>query len=492
MSTLIVVLPFIPAAVAALIAAFGWNLTTAWCAPAACWSVGVVGMVLAVRVLDEGPVNAFGGQLRVDALSALMIIFIGVVGSVSAVYGVAYIRTELGNGATTSRRAKLYGVLMQLTIAAMLVVVVADNLGVLWVAIETTTIATVLLVGHRRDRTSVEASWKYLVLGSVGVATALLGTVLVYFVARHSGIDASSALRWSSLVDKAHGLDPGAFRVAIGFVVVGYGTKAGLAPVHSWIPDAYSQAPAPAAALMAGVLSAMSMYALLRLKVLADITLGPGFVRTLLIVAALLSLLAAASLMATQRDYKRLLAYSSVEHMGLVALAAAIGSPLAISAALLHLIGHGLAKSVAFCSSGELLFVTGTTRIDGVRGLLHRRPFIGAMFGLSWLALLAVPPFSIFASELAIVRSGIADRLVWAIAIAVVLLLVIFGSVVVHGLDMLTGGGHSADDSSLIAHAGSVTAGLALVGGLVIAAAVGVTIWPFSRLLHTAAEVLAR
>ena len=193
----------------------------------------------------EVPISAFGGQLRVDALSALMIIFIGVVGSISAAYGVAYIRTELGNEATTPRRATLFGVLMQLTIAAMLVVVIADNLGVLWVAAETTTIATVLLVGHRRDRASVEASWKYLVLGSVGVATALLGTVLVYFVSRHSGIDASSALRWSSLVDRAHDLDPGALRVAIGFVVVGYGTKAGLAPVHSWIPDAYSQAPAP-------------------------------------------------------------------------------------------------------------------------------------------------------------------------------------------------------------------------------------------------------
>ncbi len=492
MSTLIVLLPFIPAVVAALTATFGWNVTTAWCAPAACLAIGGAGIALAVRVLDDGPISAFGGQLRVDALSALLIIFIGVVGSISALYGIAYIRTELATGATTPRRAALFGVLMQLTIAAMLVVVAADNLGVLWVAVETTTITTVLLVGHRRDRTSVEASWKYLVLGSVGVATALLGTVLVYFVSRHSGIDASSALRWSKLVEKADALDPGALRVAIGFVVVGYGTKAGLAPVHSWIPDAYSQAPAPAAALMAGVLSAMSMYALLRLKVLADITLGPGFVRTLLIVAALFSLLVAASLMATQRDYKRLLAYSSVEHMGLVALAAAIGSPLAMSAALLHLIGHGLAKSVAFCSSGEVFFVTGTTRIDGVHGLLHRRPFIGATFGFSLLALLALPPFSIFASELAIVRAGIADRLVWVVAIAVVLLLVMFGAVAAHGLDMLTGEGQSDDGSGVTAHADSVTAGIPLVGGLVVAAAVGVTIWPFSRLLHAAAEVLAR
>ena len=490
MAALIVLLPIVAAVAAVLVATFGWNLATAWSAPAACLIVAGIGVALAIRVLDDGPVDAFGGQLRVDALSALMVIFIGVVGSISAVYSVAYLRTELDSERTTARRAQLYGVLMQVTIAAMLVVVVADNLGVLWVAIETTTIATVLLVGHRRDRASVEASCKYLVLGSVGVATALLGTVLVYFVSRHSGVDASSALRWSTLVERANDLDPGALRVAIGFVVVGYGTKAGLAPVHSWVPDAYSQAPAPAAALMSGVLSAMSMYALLRLKVVADITLGTGFVRTLLLVAALISLVTAASLMVTQRDYKRLLAYSSVEHMGLVALAAAIGTPLAISAALLHLIGHGLAKSVAFCSTGELLFATGTTNIEAISGFLHRRPFIGATFGLSALALVGLPPFSIFASELAILRAGISEGLTWAISIAVVLLLVIFAAVAVHGLNMLAG-----DDRSgvqLTAHTSSITARIPLVGGLVLAAAVGITIWPFSRLLHAAAEVLAR
>jgi hydrogenase-4 component F len=498
MTTLIVLLPLIPAFAAALVAAFGWSHATAWAGPAACLTTAAIGVVLAVHVLDHGPAMALSGQLRVDALSALMIIFIGVAGSISATYAIAYLRAELDNGSTTLRRAKLFGVLMQVTFAAMLVVVVADNLGVLWVAVETTTIATVLLVGHRRDRASVEASWKYLVLGSVGVATALLGTVLVYFVSRHSGIEASSALRWSTLVEHAGALDPGALRVAIGFVVVGYGTKAGLAPVHSWIPDAYSQAPAPVAALMAGVLSSMSMYALLRLKVVADIALGAGFVRGLLVAAALFSLAAAASLMVTQRDYKRLLAYSSVEHMGLVALAAAIGSPLAISAALLHLIGHGLAKSVAFCSSGELLFATGTTHIAKVRGLLHQRPFIGATFGLSMLALLAMPPFSVFASELGILRAGISGRLTWAIVIAAVLLLVIFGAVAVHSLDMLSGEDLAGEDLAdarqmeLTGHTSSITARIPLVGGLVLAAAIGITIWPIARLLDTAAKVLAR
>ena len=493
MAAMLVLLPFIPAMVGGLIAATGWRPVTGWLASGACFAVVGVGIAAAVRVLQSGPITAMGGQVRVDSLSALMIILIGSVGALSTAYSVAYLRTESDNGSTTPRRARLYGVLMQITIAAMVVVVIADNLGIVWVAIETTTIATVLLVGHRRDRASVEASWKYLVLGSVGVATALLGTVLVYYVSRHTGAGASTALNWSTLVARAPSLDPGALRVAIAFVVVGYGTKAGLAPLHSWLPDAYSQAPAPVAALMAGVLSSMSMYALLRFKVIADIALGDAFVRNLLIAAALFSLIAAASLMVTQRDYKRLLAYSSVEHAGLIALAAAIGSPLAMAAALLHMVGNGLAKSVAFCSTGELLFSTGTTRIDGVRGLLHERPFVGATFGLSLVALMGVPPFSIFASELAIMRSGISAGLIWLIAIAIVLMLTIFGAVTVHSLNMLAGRPDvDSTGSPLTGHISTMTSRIPLVGGLLVAAALGVTIWPIARLVHDAAEVLAR
>jgi hydrogenase-4 component F len=444
-------------------------------------------------VLHSGPIRALNGQLRVDALSALMIILISTVGAITCTYGIAYLHTELTAERTTPRRARLFSVLMQLTITAMLVVVIADNLGVIWVAIETTTIATVLLVGHRRDRASVEASWKYLVLGSVGVATALLGTVLVYFVSRSSGGDPELALNWSKLVARAPQMDPGALRVAIGFVVVGYGAKAGLAPLHSWLPDAYSQAPAPAAALLAGAVSAMSMYALLRLKVIADIALGPDYVRTLLLIAALSSLLTAASLMVTQRDYKRLLAYSSVEHMGLIALAAAIGSQLAMTAALLHMIGNGLAKSVAFSATGELLFVSGTTRIDQVRGMLHQRPFIGATLGLALMALLGLPPFSMLASEIAIVRAGIDDGLSWAVAVALVLMLAIFTAVTVHALNMLAGSATNEPapmgDTN---HVTSMVARIPLVAGLIVAATLGITIWPISRLLYSAAEVLAR
>jgi len=484
-------LPLGPLVAASIIAAVGWNRVTAWTLPIASLAVIVAGVALTVHVGSSGAVDALGGLLRVDAVSALVILLIGSIAAITSTYGVAYIRTELARGATTPKRAQLYGALMAVTVAAMTVVACADNLGVVWVAIETTTITTVLLVGHRRDRASIEASWKYLVLGSVGVATALLGTVLVYFVSRHGGTGASTALNWSALTEHADALDPDALRVAVGLIIVGYGTKAGLAPLHSWLPDAYSQAPAPVAGLMAGAVSTMSMYALLRFKVIADLALGPGYARNLLLIAALGSIVVAASLMVTQRDVRRLLAYSSVEHVGLIALAAAIGSPLAMSAVLLHMIGNGLAKSVTFSVTGELGFLTGATRIVDVRGLWHQAPLVGGIFSLGLVALIGLPPFSILASEVAIIRAGIDDGLGWAIAIAVALMMVIFTAVAVHALDMLTGGTPDdvrGDDQ----HRTPPAARVALIGGIVVAALVGVTIRPIDHLLRTAGEILGR
>ncbi len=494
MDTIVLALPLAPLLAAVLIAVAGWNRVTAWAAPLASLAVVAAGVALATRVVDKGPVIALDGQLRVDAVSALMIILIGGVAAVTSTYGVAFVGTELRTDATTPERARLYGVLVAVTIAAMTVVVCADNLGLMWVAIETTTVATVLLVGHRRDRASLEASWKYLVLGSVGVATALLGTVLVYFVARRGGIDASSALDWSALAEHSSALDPDAMRVAVGLIIVGYGTKAGLAPLHSWLPDAYSQAPAPVAGLMSGALSMMSMYALLRFKVIADLTLGPDYVRNLLLVAALGSLVVAASLMITQRDYRRLLAYSSVEHMGLIALAAAVGSPLAMSAVLLHMIGNGFAKSVTFSVTGEIRFLTGATLIGDVRGLLRRDPFIGTIFTLGLIALVGLPPFSILASEVAIVRAGIDDGFGWAIAIALAVMMVIFTSIAIHAFDMLLGETTDDHDTGGItgAHVTPMTGRIALSGGLLVAAVIGITIRPIEQLLSAAAEILAR
>jgi hydrogenase-4 component F len=237
---------------------------------------------------------------------------------------------------------------------------------------------------------------------------------------------------------------------------------------------------------MSGVLLSVAFYALLRYKVIADAALGPAYMRGLLVAAALLSLAVAASLLLAQRDYKRLLAYSSIEHMGLAALAAAIGTPLAIAAALLHILGHGLGKAVLFCTSGELLLTDGTTRIAGVRGLLARRPLLGGLFGLGLLALLGLPPFSLFASELAIARAGVADDMGWAVAIAFVLVFVIFAAIVGHAQQMLLGEPGPAVEG----HRTSTATAVPLVAGLTATALLGVSIWPIQRLIDAAASVV--
>ena len=393
---------------------------------------------------------------------------------------------ELETGRCTERRATLYAVLVQVFVTMMVLAVLAANLGVLWVGVEATTVATTFLVGHRRTKGSLEASWKYIVICSVGIALAFLGTVLVYLAAIHAGGHSAHALDWTSLMANAHHLDPSVMRLAFALVVLGYGTKVGLAPMHSWLPDAHSQAPAPISALMSGVLLTVAFYAILRFKAICDLSVGPGFARTLLVIVALLSLAVAASLLLTQRDYKRMLAYHSIEHMGLIALGAAAGIPLAIAAVLLHILGHGLAKSVLFLTSGEIMAAEGTSQIDGVRSLLARRPALGGVFGVGLLALLGFPPFSLFASELGMFRAEFQVGLGWAAAAAMVAMVVIFIAVMSHARHMLLGPGDSPE-----AAATPRLALAPLVGGLAVCAAIGVFAWPLTSLLEAAARSVA-
>jgi len=486
MPTLAVAVPLLTLSAAALIALAGWRAVTAWVGPLTAAGVTAGGITLAIHVLDQGPVTALDGLIRVDALSAFMVIVIGLIAMIAGIYGVAYVRTELENAHTTAVGARIYGTFVQLFVAAMLAVVLTDNLGVMWVAVEGTTIATAFLVGHRRTRASLEASWKYVVICSVGVALAFLGTVLVYYASLHAGGGDAATLDWTTLLQNADRLDPGVMRLAVGLLVLGYGTKVGLAPVHTWLPDAHSQAPAPVSALMSGVQLPVVFYAVLRYKTIADIALGPDYLRGLLLTAALLSLAVAASLLLAQRDYKRLLAYHSIEHMGLVAFGTAIGGPLAIGAVLLHILGHGVVKAIVFCSSGEILFASGTTQVSGVRGLLARTPVVGATFGLGVLALLGFPPFSLFASELAIARAGVSAGLSWAVAIAFLLALVVFVAAIDHAKHMLLGD----PPVDIDAHRTSAVAAVPLIAGLAVVAALGVSIWPIERLLAAAAKAV--
>lgn len=480
----------VPVVAASAFLALGWRRGTSWFAAASAAVVAGCAIVLAVEVTRTGPRVSVGGLVRCDALSAYMLLVIAAVALITSAATPAHLRGEIRGGRAGTRTATRHNVLVQLFLATMALAVLAANLGLLWVAIEATTIVTAFLVGQRGTRTAIEAAWKYVVICSTGIAMALLGTLLLNFAAQHAGI--RPGLNWASLAEGAARLDPGVTQIAVALLILGFGTKAGLAPLHAWLPDAHSQAPAPVSALMSGVLLSVAFYAILRVKVISDAALGAGFARTLLAALALASLLVAATVLLAQRDYKRMLAYSSIEHMGLLALGAAAGGRLAIAAVLLHMLGHGLAKATLFLGSGHILQTTGTSRIDAVRGLASRTPVLAGCFAAGVLALIGLPPFSVFASELGIARAGFATGLGWVTAAGLVLVLIIAAALIGHTSRMLLG------DPATALGPGAATAptrlpggaALTLILGLCVCAVVGVSAEPVSALLRLAATTM--
>ena len=425
--------PLLLAAPAALARTARWTAALDLAAAALVLGTGVALLVQTARV---GPVDA--GGLRADALSAYMLTVIGAV-AVVAVWGGLPARHDPAaapDGAFTA--------LVCLFLAAMSLAVLGNDLGVMWVAVEATTITTAFLVNQRGGPNALEAAWKYVMLGSVGVALAFLGIVLLYAAARGAG---TPTLSWTTLSSGAIPLDPDVTRMAVALAALGFATKAGLAPMHSWLPDAHSQAPAPVSGLMSGVLLSVALYAILRIQAISDDVLGPGFMRGLLVAGGLLSLAVAAALMITQRDYKRLLAYSSIEHMGLMALAAAAGGVLATSALLLHMLGHGLVKAAMFVVAGRILAAERTSKVADVRDLLARRPDLARPFLAGTAALLGFPPFVLFLTEVAIVVAGWRAGLGVPMAIAVALLLVVFAGLGRHAVAMTISAGPEASAS---------------------------------------------
>jgi hydrogenase-4 component F len=367
----------------------------------------------------------------------------------------------------------------------MSLAVLANSLGVVWVAIEATTVATAFLVGHRRTRTALEATWKYVIICSVGIACAFLGTVLLYFAARHAGAG-TAALDYDTLRAHATHLDPAVARLAAGLLLIGYGTKAGLVPFHTWLADAHSQAPAPVSALMSGVLLAVAFSVLLRVKTVIDVALGTGFLRAGLLIVGLITVVIAASLLVAQRDVKRMLAYSSMENMGLIAIAAAAGTTLAVAALLLHVLAHGLAKTVLFLSAGQLQAAHDSTTITDISAVLARSRILGSAFAIGILVLLGLPPFAMFASELAIARGLTAAHLAWALGVALLCIVVAFAAVAANTVRMLLGA--PTPGAPLITLPRTVTS--ALLAGAVACLALGITAGPLTHLFHLAATSL--
>jgi hydrogenase-4 component F len=391
----------------------------------------VVGLVVAVDAVRGAVRVGLDGALRVDALAGWMIAVIVIVAALAAAEAPRY--AEHGG-----RRA--FYPLLHLMVFTMLLAVSTDDVGVMWVAVEGTTLASVFLVNFERTRASLEAAYKYLLICSVGIAIAFAGTVLVYYAEmvrqQAQAAHAPAALRWTALLTLAPSLPPRVLELAFVFLVVGYGTKAGLAPMHTWLPDAHSEAPAPVSALMSGVLLSVGVYAIARFKPIVDAGAGGAFTGRILLSLGLLSLAVAAAFLWAPGNYKRMLAYSSVEHIGLVCLGLGFGGALGVAGALLHVGNHALAKSVLFLLAGRIRAAYGTADLAGVRGLLGALPFTGRAFLVALLALLGLPPFGLFTSEVMILSAGFRQGHPWIAGAALALLVVAFGGLLhaAHGM----------------------------------------------------------
>ncbi|WP_298347171.1 proton-conducting transporter membrane subunit [Ferrimicrobium sp.] len=367
-------------------------------------------------------------NFRLGPLAGMMLLVIGSVAMLAAAASRAYLNHQLGDDPMAEQKRRLYWNLFNLFTLTMVLAVVSNNLGITWIAVEATTVSTTFLVGFKRTPKSLEAAWKYAIICSFGLSVALLGVVVIYFGATKAGLPGSQALLISTLLHHAKQLNPEIMRIGIGLGIIGFGAKAGLVPFHTWLPDAHSQAPAPISAMMSGVLLSVASSVVLRIAELSTAIVGPSYSRLLLLTIGILTMGVAALLIIGQTELKRMLAQSSMEQMGLVAIAIAINTELAIAALLLHILVHGIAKSSAFITAGQMEEATGKHRIADIGGMLRTHPSVARGFILAVIALVAVPPFGLFWSEAGIIIATIqAGYLLPAIVIVLLLLLASVG-----------------------------------------------------------------
>lgn len=376
-----------------------------------------------------------GTYLFVDDLNIVFIVLTTFVSFTTSVFSASYIAHELEIGRLTPTYLRFYHAMYQLLMFGMNLALIANNVGLMWVAIELSTLTTVLMVGIYRTHEALEAAWKYFILGSVGIALALFGTILVYLAARPVVGEGADAMVWTVLIERVSAFDPALLNVAFVFLLLGYGTKVGLFPLHAWLPDAHAEGPTPISAVLSGLLLNVALYAVLRFKLLLAANPGALAPGPLMIFMGLASLIFAGFMLYRRRDIKRMFAYSSIEHMGIIAFAFGIGGPLANFAGLLHMVMHSLTKSGIFFAVGHIAQVKGTQKIADIRGLTVTHPLLGWGLVLGVVAIAGLPPLGIFMSEFLIVSSAFAREPLLAVPL-VGGLLVAFGALLlrVNGL----------------------------------------------------------
>jgi hydrogenase-4 component F len=407
----------VPLAAAALLAALpGYRLTAR-----ANMAASLVSLAAALALLVVRPVP--GEFLFVDDLNVVFIVLNSFVGFTTAVFSAGYIGHELKSRRLAPGLVRFYHAMYQVMMFGMNLALVANNIGLMWVAVELATLTTVVMVGIYRTPAAIEAAWKYFILGSVGIALALFGTILVYLAARPVIGEGMEAMEWTVLITRAAQFDPALLNLAFVFLLLGYGTKVGLAPLHAWLPDAHAEGPTPISAVLSGLLLNVALYALLRFKMLLAANaaaLAPG---PLMVVLGLGSLLFAALMLYRRRDIKRLFAYSSIEHMGIIVFAFGVAGPLGNLAGLMQMTMHSLTKSAIFFTVGHITQAKGTQRMADIGGLTETHPMLGWLLVAGGAAIAGLPPFGVFASEFLLVSSTFARAPLLAVAVVAGLLI---------------------------------------------------------------------
>ncbi len=379
-----------------------------------------------------------GSLLLVDSFNIYLVALNTFIGFTTSIFSASYISHELENGRLTPSYLRFYHALYQAMMGAMSLALLSNNLGLMWVGIELATLSTVVMVGIYRTPEAIEAAWKYFILGSIGIALAFFGTILLYVTAQQVLGEGTGALTWTQLVHAAPNFDAAMLSLSFVFLLAGYGTKVGLAPLHAWLPDAHAEGPTPISAVLSGLLLNVALYALLRIKMIMAgnpdaVPSGP-----VMMVMGLVSLLFAALMLYRRRDIKRLFAYSSIEHMGIITFAFGMGGPLANFAGLLHMTMHSLTKSAIFFSVGHIAQARGTQRLARITGLAESHPRLALALALGVVAIAGMPPFGVFTSEFLVISTTFARQPLLAIVLAVGIL-VAFGALLMHLQNILLG-----------------------------------------------------
>ena len=361
--------------------------------------------------------------LFVDDLNIVFVILSTFIGFTTSIFSASYIDYEVEKEKLNSNNIRFYHAMYQAMMIAMNLALLATNIGLMWVAVEMATLSTVLMVGIYRSSEALEAAWKYFILGSVGIALALFGTILVYTAAEPVIGEGYNSMVWTSLLGSADHFNPRLLNVAFVFLIIGYGTKVGLVPMHAWLPDAHAEGPTPISAVLSGLLLNVALYAILRFKMIIaanSAVLSPG---PLMIMLGLASVVFSAFMLYRRDDIKRLFAYSSIEHMGIITVAFGIGGPVANFAGLLHMTMHSLTKSAIFFAVGHISQVKGTQKIADIRGLTTSHPILGWGLVIGVIAILGFPPLGVFMSEFLLISSAFARQPLIAVVLVFGLLI---------------------------------------------------------------------